>query len=277
VQTAHRIVGFMYIIELAYSVGIKYLATFDEFPADGEITVEFVDRVQKLFTEHLIDQDGESMQHFITLEMVQRCRDLITGNIEQYKLLMYLAPEERFTEAKPLSTTLSSLPSELSKSLTKKEKRIIRLQPRLAEIMSRILLFKSVIFTSTTLYTDRILKRSATILNSALTDLVKLELLWIVKKGFISSKWTPIYIKRLPETHLTNDEMEFERKLTALDIHGVNLENIRDSCHDIVIDGKGVISDELIHWLQRPEYNELNLDMDILMKRSSKYILLYVK
>jgi hypothetical protein len=98
-----------------------------------------------------------------------------------------------------------------------------------------------------------------------------------VKKGFISSKWTPIYIKRLPETHLTNDEMEFERKLTALDIHGVNLENIRDSCHDIVIDGKGVISDELIHWLQRPEYNELNLDMDILMKRSSKYILLYVK
>jgi hypothetical protein len=274
VQNAHRVVGFMYIIELAYSIGIKYLGHFDEFPANGEVTVEFVDRIQKLSTEQLMGQDGEGIQHFITLEMVERCRDLMTGNIEQYKLLMYLTPEERFTGAKPLSTTVSSLRSEPSQNLTKKEKRILKLEPHKAGIMARILVFKSIIFTSSTLYEDRLLKRSSSILKSALAALFDLGFLWIVKKGFFSSKWTPVYVKCLPETNSTDNEMKFDSKLGEFGISELNLEVLRESCHDLVIDGKGTISDEVIHWLQRPEYHELNFDMNLLMERSSKYVLL---
>jgi hypothetical protein len=276
VLNAHRVVGSMYIIELAYSIGIKYLADFDRFPADGEVTTEFVVRVQKLSAEYLIDQVSEGIQHFSSLEIVERCPDLITCNIEQYKLLMYLTPEERFAEVKRLSTTSSSVKSELSQNLTKKQKHIIKLQPRLAEKMSRILLFKPVIFTSSTLYEDRIIKRSASILNLALAELVTLGLLWLVRKGLSSSKWASMYVKRPPETNSTDSEMEFERKLAAFGISELNLEVLRESCHDLVIDGKGTISDELIRWLQRPEYNELNLDMNVLMGRSSKYVLLYV-
>ena len=59
VRNAHRIAGFMYIIELVYSISLKYLANFEHFPNYGKVTIEFVDRVQNLFAEHLIDQNGQ--------------------------------------------------------------------------------------------------------------------------------------------------------------------------------------------------------------------------
>ncbi|CAF1543645.1 unnamed protein product [Adineta ricciae] len=270
VQNAHRIVGFMYIIELAYAIGAEYLTIFEEFPIDGETSTEFVERIKEFSLKHLLDQHDQEIKHFITTDMVERCRDLITGNIEQYRLLMYLAPEERASEIKPTSTTLPFVPNERNMNATKKEKRIFKLQPRLPEIKSCVLLFKSLIFTSSTLYTSRIIKRSATILSLALTELVQSELLQVVKKGFYSSKWTPIYIKRMPSTCSTADEMKFEEKLAAIGVEGLNLENLRDNSRDLVIDAKGVISLDVIRWLQQPEYDELNLDLDILMTRYRK-------
>ncbi|CAF1498661.1 unnamed protein product [Adineta steineri] len=203
--------------------------------------------------------------------MVQRCQDVIIGNIEQYKLLMYLAPEDKVLEVKLIPSNLLPLPGDRSKSLAKKEKRIIKLTPRLAEVKACVLLFKSLIFTSSILYSNQIIKKSASILSLAIAELVESKLLKIVKKGFFSSKWTSVYIKCLLTTCDTDVEMDFEMKLSEIRVDGLNLENVRDSCHDLIIDGKGIISHELIHSLQQQEYNELNLNSDALMERCKQF------
>jgi hypothetical protein len=88
VLNAHRVVGFLYIAELAFSIGIKYLEHYDHFPTSGKVTDEFIEQIQDLYANYLIDRPDGNMRHCITLDMVERCRDIITGNIEQYKLMM---------------------------------------------------------------------------------------------------------------------------------------------------------------------------------------------
>ncbi|CAF2055499.1 unnamed protein product [Rotaria magnacalcarata] len=268
VQNWHRIVGFLYIVELAHSFGIKYLEKYSSFPNNGEVTTDFIDDMQYIYAEYLINHNVGEIQHHITLDIVERCRDLITGNIEQYKLLMYLAPEDRLTEEGSSSSSLTSLKNEpANEPISKKQKRIIRLQPRMTEIMSRILLYRSLIFTSTNLYIDRVIKRSASILGLALTNLIEYGLIHAVKKGLLSSKWTTVYVKILPDPYSTDDQMKFEFKLSELGISSLNLESLRDTCHELLIEGKGNVSEELIQFLQKPEYRELSLDMTTLIQR----------
>ncbi|CAF2117760.1 unnamed protein product [Rotaria magnacalcarata] len=133
--------------------------------------------------------------------------------------------------------------------------------------MSRILLYRSLIFTSTNLYIDRVIKRSASILDLALTNLIEYGLIHAVKKGLLSSKWTTVYVKILPDPYSTDDQMKFEFKLSELGISSLNLESLRDTCHELLIEGKGNVSEELIQFLQKPEYRELSLDMTTLIQR----------
>lgn len=271
VQNAHRIVGFLYIVEIAFLIGDKYLKKYDCFPKNGKIDNEFIDRLERLFTEYFMQQIEGEKKHRITMEIVERARDLITGNIEQYQLLMYLAPEERFTQAKGTSFVVKSTKNEqVKEKLTKKQKRMIRLEPRKPEIMSSILLFPSIIFMSKSLHSDGILKRAATILSSALSELVQLKLLEFVQKGLFSSKWTPVYVKKLPDPYSTKDQMDFEFKLGQLGVSDLSLDAVRATCSSIILDGKGYVSDTLINVLKRPEYMDLELDMSVFIQRSSK-------
>lgn len=255
----------MYIIELVHCISLRYLSEHQQFPNDGKITSEFVAQIENLVTEYYVEQHNEGKRHLVKFDMVERCRDLITGNIEQYKLLMYLTPEERFTETQSSSTAPNCSIQQLDGNLSKKQKRFVRLQPRMTEVMSRVLLFRSLIFTSTSLYADRVVKRTASILGAALAKLVEMELLIVLKKGFFSSKWTPIYIKKLPDTTSLDDQMKYQLKLSELGIPDLNLENVQDASNQIIIEGKGKISSELLDILQRPEYQQLHLDTSVLV------------
>lgn len=176
---------------------------------------------------------------------------------------MYVAPEERVIGiTQPSSSLMVSKVECVNQQLSKKQKRITKLQPRMAEIMSRVLLFRSVAFTSTGLYIDRVIKRSATILNLAINQLIEMDLLVMIKKGSFSSKWTPIYVKRLPDVLSVIDEMQFEMKLATIGLENLTLQNLREASHEIIINGKGKLSNEVMKFLQRPEYKELNLDVN---------------
>lgn len=271
VQNCHRIVGFLYIAELAHLISAQYLEKYDRFPSHGAINSEYVGRVQDLYAQHILQYEEHDFKHFITLDIVERCRDIMTGNIEQYKLLMYLSPEERFSGVKSTTTTAAYVQQqEQIGNLSKKEKRIQRLQPRMAEVMSRILLFRSITFNSTSLYADRIIKRSASILASVLKKLIELELITVVKKGLFSSKWTPVYVKLLPDPFSVDDQMIFECKLGEIGIPDLNLESYRESCQELILDGKGIISDQLIEVLQRSEYSTMNFDLKSFRQKASK-------
>ncbi|CAF2144833.1 unnamed protein product [Rotaria magnacalcarata] len=120
----------------------KYLSSNGHFPINGTITKEFVDEVKILFDQQFSQYNTHDHQYLVTLEMVERCRDMLTGNLEQYNLLMYVAPEERAMGITQSSSSLTFSKTEFpNEPLSKKQKRVIKLQPRLAEIMSRILLF----------------------------------------------------------------------------------------------------------------------------------------
>lgn len=184
---------------------------------------------------------------------------------------MYTAPEEQIlSTVRTLNSSMSVKANVDNENLFKKQKRIMRLQPRMAVVMSRILLFRSLVFTSTGLYVDRVIKRSATILGLALNKLVELDLLTIVRKGLLSSKWTSVYVKRLPPTSSITDRMQFELKLAELDVTDLSLQSLREASQEIVIDGKGKVSGQLMELLRRPEYSELNLDLDSLVRRSGE-------
>ncbi|CAF2144831.1 unnamed protein product [Rotaria magnacalcarata] len=88
-----------------------------------------------------------------------------------------------------------------------------------------------------------------------------MDLLLFIKKGFFSSKWTSIYVKRLPDNSSAVDQMQFEMKLAEIDFDDLNLQNVREASNERIISGKGKLSNELMHFLQRSEYNELNLDI----------------
>lgn len=271
VQNCHRLAGFLYIAELSYTIGITYLQKYHHFPSDGKITSNFIDRIEELYTEHLNRTMNEEIRHYITCDIVERCRDLVTGNIEQYKLLMYVAPEDRFTETKPLSSATSIIKHEpRDAKLYKKQKRIMRLQPRMTEIMTRVLLFRSLIFTSSSLYADNLIKRSASILCSALDKLIEMNFIIAVKKGLFSSKWTSVFVKVLPDPLSIDEQLKFECKLGELGVSQLNLESYQDTCHEILMEGKGTVSEELIRILQRPEYVALNLDINPVVQRCSK-------
>jgi hypothetical protein len=146
----------------------------------------------------------------------------------------------------------------------------------MAEVMSLILLFKSIIFTASNLYSDQTIKRLSSILESALSKLVELDMILEIKKGFYSSKWTCIFIKKLPNPFSTDEQLKFECKLGELGVPGLNLESYRETCDQIIIDGKGKIGDELFHVLQRPEYLELDLDMSDFIQRCGKYVVFFM-
>lgn len=256
---------FLYIIESSFSIAVKYLEIFGCFPEDGMITKEFVDAVKNLINQQFFDDKGRMKKHYVSVEMVERCRDVMTGNLEQYKLLMYIAPEERMMQ--PLQPKTVAVLRSDEGDLSKKQQRINRLQPRMLEIMGKILLFRSLLFTSTGLHIDRVIKRSAAILKPALKKLVELEFLFIVERGLLSSKWTPIYVKRFPTTTSTIDQLQFELKLAELNVPELNLQNIRDASCEILLQGKGKISKQLLDLLRRPEYTELNVNIDTLTSR----------
>ncbi|CAF2102091.1 unnamed protein product [Rotaria magnacalcarata] len=73
VQYAHRIVGFLYIIELSYLIGAKYVSSNGHFPINGTITKEFVDEVKILFDQQFSQYNTHDHQYLVTLEMVERC------------------------------------------------------------------------------------------------------------------------------------------------------------------------------------------------------------
>ena len=109
--------------------------------------------------------------------MVDHALNVVAGNIEQYKLLMFVPLHE---------SALRSLPLSQQPMLQCREVRSIEEHNRDKMLMiERILLFDSLVLTATTLHLDSFVRNHSSHVTSALNDLTNNQLLIrIFKKGF---------------------------------------------------------------------------------------------
>jgi hypothetical protein len=93
VQHVHRYAGFLQTIEYGHMMCCEYLVRFHTYPEGGKIDAGFsasmMDIFVEFFPEHVADGDDAGIPSFrITDEVVVRAIDLVSGQLQQMKLLM---------------------------------------------------------------------------------------------------------------------------------------------------------------------------------------------
>jgi len=91
VQHVQRYAAFLQTIEYGFEICSIYSDRFREFPLNGKIDELFIERCQEIFNEIFNDEvdGGEQTRIFlITDQVVVRAIDLVSGLLQQLKILM---------------------------------------------------------------------------------------------------------------------------------------------------------------------------------------------
>ncbi len=144
-QHVHRYAGILQTIEYGFDICTVYLERYKEFPACGNVTELFSERCQGIFNEIFSDQvDTDDSGHvfFINDQVVGRAIDLVSGLLNQLKILMddSCAPIWNGTQTRPV--VISSFNSEQNMTVDKSKKKKLGKESCLLNI-SVFLLFYS--------------------------------------------------------------------------------------------------------------------------------------
>ena len=91
VQHVHRYAAFIQTIELGFNICGVYLGRFERFPSSGAIDETYVAGINDIFNEMFndrVDASGNYRQFFISDDVVTRAIDLVSGLLQQMKILM---------------------------------------------------------------------------------------------------------------------------------------------------------------------------------------------
>ncbi|CAF3480421.1 unnamed protein product [Rotaria socialis] len=123
VDTVHRIVGICQTIELASNMFKEYIAKFGYFE-DYQVSEEFTSKCKSLFFELYGSSIDDNRRFYITIDVVERAIDVVSGNIEQYKLLMFLPENESINYCSKLNNAPGSglMMKHMDKKAKKREK-----------------------------------------------------------------------------------------------------------------------------------------------------------
>lgn len=263
VHNGYRLASFIALVELAWVVAEEYLVRFDVFPLNGHCSSEFVDRVKQLFNELYHDQIFNNASFIIVKDIVLRALNVVMGNIEQYKLLMFLPNRQSCSAGSTLLVHQSQLPRKKIKTIEDTE--------RYTKLMiERVLLFNSLLFTATTLHLDSFIKHQSSFLSTALKILIENGLLFQIKNGIRGvRKSTPVYFKQLPDVHSSVSVANFITQLATFGNDRLTLESIEERSKRIVIKAQGSINQCVFDYLHSTRYAHLALDSSCLTKVSS--------
>ncbi|CAF3328570.1 unnamed protein product [Rotaria socialis] len=161
VDAVHRLAGLFQIIELASDMLTIFVERYEGFE-DQSASNDFVVKCESLFTEIYDSNIENNRRFFIPIDVVERAIDVISGNLEQYKLLMLIPQHEGITFV-PTSNKPIDLSMEINMN-NKKAKKYLKFSKKSVQMEQEILLFDSVLFTLKTLYECRLLKNDAAVL-----------------------------------------------------------------------------------------------------------------
>ena len=257
VPNCYRLVSFIAIVEIAWVIVEEHLLRFRSFPIDGECSMEFVDRVQSLFEEIYHDQCTNGRPYMIAKDVVDRGLNVVAGNIEQYKLLMYIPVPE---SALRLLSVLQQPTRQRSHVRSIEEQNRDKML-----VIERVLLFDSLAFTATTLHLDSFIRHHSSYIASALHDLTNSQLLIRIQKGIQGArKPTPVYVKQMPDIGSSVSLAKFHVQLAQLGNNRITLKSIEDRSKRIVLRAKGSVEQSVFDCLDSSNYAHLQLDSSCL-------------
>ncbi len=258
VDAVHRIAGICQIVELSWDMVKLFIERYGGFK-DNFISSEFLANCELLFVNHYASCIENNRTFFITIDVVERAIDVISGNLEQYKLMMFVPEHEGIHMA-----STSNKPTDwlMTKPMDKKAKKILKFGKKSAEMIQAILLFNSVLFTLTTLYECRLLKNGAAVLQDMCESLVNKQLLIKVDRATGSgTKSVTIYIKALPDQTSNIECQRFINDLASLGNSSITMQTVIDMSRKIKYCCKKPPIQSVFEILSRPQYKVLNLDL----------------
>jgi len=258
VDAVHRIAGLCQIIEFSWDIVKGFVQRHGGFE-DHSISNEFVNKCELLFVELYTSCIENNRSFFISIDVVERAIDVISGNLEQYKLLMFIP---NYESIHMISTSNKPADSLLIDYMNKKDKKRLKFGKKSFEMEQAILLFNSVLFTLSTLYECRLLKNGAAVLRDICEGLVYKKLLIKVDCATGSgTKFVTVYIKALPDHTSAIECQRFINDLALLGNPSVTMQTVLDKCRNIKYLCKKPPIQRVFEILNRPQYQVLNLDL----------------
>ncbi|CAF4132535.1 unnamed protein product, partial [Rotaria magnacalcarata] len=208
VQLTHRLVGLIQVLEWSWKIAAEYLRIYGCFTSS--ISEDFISSVRQIFKDLYGEYNDDKRGFMISMVSVEHGINISQALLEQYKIIMRL-PDDPVRGATSNNNNLQSKTTENFSMNIKLEKSKLKF----SEHVRGILLFKSVMFTSTTLYKScSVFRHHSENVNSVLQELAKRGLIIEFKNGVVSAtKKATVYVKWFPNINDTVECQRFEQLL----------------------------------------------------------------
>jgi len=258
IQLTHRLVGLLQVLEWTWKILAEYLQINRCF--NGSLAEDFVSDVHQIFKRFHDDDGGDKRIFVASVVAVEHAINISEALLEQYKILMRV-PDD--TVRIPFSNNNHSQPDTIDRTIT--NRKLEKSKSKFGEHVRGILLFKSVIFTSTTLYKGcSVFKHHSENVNSVLQSLLKIGLIIAFKDGVVSStKKAVVYAKWLPNVNDAIECQRYEELLATFNDDQINPGSVMASTvAATLLPHKAVPRATVMTYLKGERYARLNLNLN---------------
>lgn len=259
VQLTHRLVGLVQVLEWSWNIAAEYLRINGRF--NSSITNEFIQDVREIFKRIHGEDSTDKRTFVVSIAAVERAINISQALLEQYKLIMHV-PDDLNRIISQKSDNVQSDVVERSSMNNKLEKS----KSKFSEHVRGILLFKSVIFTSTTLYRAcSVFRHHSENVNSVLQALVKADLLIAFSNGVVTpTKKAVVYIKWLPGINNPVERQRFEQTLATFNDDRISADSVIASTTVASLEPhKACPQPAVLNYLKNDRYSQLKLNFSM--------------
>ncbi|CAF1537373.1 unnamed protein product, partial [Rotaria sordida] len=256
IQLTHRLVGLIQILEWSWKIAAEYLRINGYFTSC--ISNDFISNIRQIFERLHGEDNGDKRTFVVSVVSVERAINISQALLEQYKVIMRV-PDDPARVVSAHSNKVESNAMERTSINHKLEKS----KSKYGEHVRGILLFKSVIFTSTTLYKAcSVFRHHSGNVNSVLQELFKMGLIIAFDNGIISStKKAVVYAKWLPNVNDLEECQRFEQKLATFNDDLISADSIVACTTAIsLLPHKANPKPAVLNYLKNERYAQLKLD-----------------
>ncbi|CAM4824639.1 unnamed protein product [Rotaria magnacalcarata] len=256
VQLTHRLVGLIQVLEWSWKIAAEYLRIYGCFTSS--ISEDFISSVRQIFKDLYGEYNDDKRGFMISMVSVEHGINISQALLEQYKIIMRL-PDDPVRGATSNNNNLQSKTTENFSMNIKLEKSKLKF----SEHVRGILLFKSVMFTSTTLYKScSVFRHHSENVNSVLQELAKRGLIIEFKNGVVSAtKKATVYVKWFPNINDTVECQRFEQLLGEFNDDQLSSTSVVSCTTTVSLSPhKAAPQAAVLNYLKSSRYARLNLD-----------------
>lgn len=256
VQLTHRLVGLVQVLEWSWNIAAEYLRINGGF--NSSISDEFVHDVREIFKSFHGEDNVDKRTFVVQIVAVERAINISQALLEQYKVIMHVPDYS----SRIVSQKVDSIQSDVVIRPSMNHK-LEKSKSKFADHVRGILLFRSVMFTSTTLYKAcSVFRHHSENVNSVIKSLVKVGLLIAFNNGVVSStKKAVVYIKWLPDSNNPVECQSFEQILATFNDDRISADSVIASTTVASLTPHNAYpKPAVLNYLKNNRYSQLNLN-----------------